>query len=192
MSPIFLAVLAGDGDRHVPDFFAGIAVEADQVGVERRHVEPVAPGGEPAIDGVAAQGQVFRQRFLVVPELRAGLAIDRIGMVPGRRQVHDAVDDQRRAFEAVEHARLKGPDRDQSSDVLGVDLLEGTVAVGVVGAAVHQPVGVIGARLQEVALIDGPDRLGGSLRSLGLSLPPRRLGAATLKVPARRPDTVMW
>ena len=45
-------------------------------------------------------------------------------------------------------------------DVLGVDLLERAVAVGVVGAAVHQPVGVVRAGLQEVVVIDGPDRLG--------------------------------
>ena len=80
-----------------------------------------------------------------MPELRAGLAVDRVTMVPGRCHIHDAVDDQRRAFKAVEHAGLEGPDRDQSSDVLGVDLTEGTVAMAVVGATVHQPVGIIAA-----------------------------------------------
>ena len=160
MSPTSLPSSPGTVIGDVPDLLAGVAVEADQVGVERRHVEPVAPGGEAAVDGVAAERQVFGQRFLVVPELRAGLAVDGVGVVPGRGHVHDAVDHQRRAFEAVEHAGLERPDRDQPGDVLGVDLLERAVAVAVVGAAVHQPVGVVGAGLEQVVVIDGPDRLG--------------------------------
>jgi hypothetical protein len=39
-------------------------------------------------------------------------------------------------------------------------LIEGTEALGVVGPAVDQPVGVVGAGLQEVVVIDGADRLG--------------------------------
>ena len=169
MSPTSLPSSAGDGDRDVPDLLAGVAVEADQVRVERRHVEPVAPGGEPAVDGVAAERQVLGERLLVVPELGAGLAIDRVGVVPGRGHVHDAVDDQRRAFEAVEHARLERPDGDQPGDVPGVDLVERAVPLGVVGAAVHQPVGVVGAGLQEVVVVDGPDRLGGLTLGVGLA-----------------------
>ncbi len=41
-----LPPLARHSDRHVPDLFAAVAVEADQMGVECRHVELVAPGGE--------------------------------------------------------------------------------------------------------------------------------------------------
>ena len=177
MSPISLPSSPRTVIGSVPDLFAGVAVQADQVGVERRHVEPVAPGGEPPVDGVAAERQVLGQRLLVVPELGAGLAIDGVGMVPGRRQVHDAVDDQRRALEAVEHSRLEGPDRNQSGDVLGVDLLQRTVAMSVVGAAVHQPVAIVGPGLQEVVVIDVPDRFGRRLLSRGRRLegtqPPR-------------------
>ena len=140
---LFLAVLAVGGDGFVPDFFAGVLIEADQMGVERRHVKPIAIDGKTAVDGIAAERQILRQRFLIMPQLRPGLAVDRIGMVPGRRDVHDAVDDQRRAFETIQHAGLEGPQGLQSRDVLLVDLLQAAVAMGVVRAVVHQPIAVV-------------------------------------------------
>ena len=66
-------------------------------------------------------------------------------MVPRRCHIHDAVDDERGALEAVEHTGLECPDRDQTSDVLGVDLFERAITVAIVSAPVHQPVGVIAA-----------------------------------------------
>jgi hypothetical protein len=130
------------------------------VSVERCHVQAVAPGGEAAVDGVAAKGQVFRQRLLIVPELRAGLAVDGVGVIPRRRDVHDAVDDQRGAFKAVEDSGLEAPDGDQLVDVLLVDLGQRAVALGVVGAAVHQPVGVVASGVEQVLFLDGADGLG--------------------------------
>ena len=61
---------------------------------------------------------------------------------------------------SVQHTGLKSPDRNQAVDVLGVDLIERAEALGIVRAAVHQPVGVIGAGFQKIIFIDGTDRLG--------------------------------
>src|SRR5262249_10625095 len=57
----FPAVVSRHGDRRIPDFLAGIAIEADEMGVQRRHVETVAPGAEATVDCVAAKCQVFGQ-----------------------------------------------------------------------------------------------------------------------------------
>ncbi len=137
------------------------------MGVEGGDVEAVAPGGEAAIDSVAAQREVLRERLLVVPELRPGLAVDPEGVVPRGRDVHDPVDHQGRTLKAVEHTGLERPGGDQAGDVPGVDLVERAVPLGVVGAGVDQPVGVFGAGLLEVIVVDRADqrrllrRLGG-------------------------------
>jgi hypothetical protein len=115
-----------------------------------------------------------------MPELRARFAIDGVGVVPRSRQIHDSIDHERRAFETVENARLKGPDRDQSRDVLGIDLVQGTVAMPAVRAAVHQPVGVIGSRPEQIVFIDRPDWLGRGLLSFG-----GRLDCAQLPSPGK-------
>ena len=184
MSPTSLPSVAGDGDRRVPDLLAGVAVEADQVGVERRHVEPVAPGGEAAVDGVAAEGQVLGQRLLVVPEL-ASRSCSRSRSA----WFHGVVTYMMPSMTSGVHSKPSSTPvwKVQAGisrlDVLGVDLLERAVALGVVRAAVHQPVVVVGAGLEQVVVIDGPDRLGRRLLSRGRRLegrdsPPRR--------PARR------
>jgi len=153
----------------IPDLVARVAVQADEVGVEGGHVEAITQDRKAAVDRVAAQGQVLRQRFLVVPDLRASLAVDGVGVVPGRGDVHDAVDDEGRTLEAVQHASLKRPHGDQALDVLLGYLLQGTVTVAVVGSAIHQPVAGVQCRVEQVFFRDRADRAG-SLVGRGLVL----------------------
>ena len=101
-----------------------------------------------------------------MPQLRAGFAVDCVAVIPRSRYIHDTVDNKRCAFKAIENTRLKGPNGDQSSDVFGVDLIESAVAMAVISPAVHEPVGIITTRLQEVGFVDTPDQFDGRLLNL--------------------------
>ena len=46
------------GELHVPDLFAGLGVERDQVRVERRHEQPIAVDREAAVHEAAAHFEV--------------------------------------------------------------------------------------------------------------------------------------
>ena len=61
--------------------------------------------------------------MLVVPVLLAGLGVQRIDMVERGRDVHDAVDDDRRRLQRLLHFRLEDPGGVKLADIGGVDLL---------------------------------------------------------------------
>ena len=86
-------------DLDVEQDVAGPAVERHQVGVERGHVETIAADGEAAVDAPAADVQTLGQLPPVVPDLTTGSRIEGPGVIVRARQVHDAVDDERRGFE---------------------------------------------------------------------------------------------
>ncbi len=130
-------------DLRFPQLLAGLGVERDQLGVERAHEDLVARHGDAAVVRAAA-GLVHRaERVAVMPDLRAGTRVERIDVVERRRDVHDAVHDDRRGFEAVHDLGLEDPCRTKVLDVVRVDLRRGVVprlAVIVVGMKKVVPV----------------------------------------------------
>jgi len=70
-------------------------------------------------------------------------------VVPWRGNVHDAIDDQRRRLEAVEHAGLERPFRHELLDVLVVDLIERAEPRAAVIASIRQPRRAIVGRFEQ-------------------------------------------
>src|SRR4029079_8514941 len=105
---------------------------------------------------VRAAVHAFRILTLVLPERRAGLAVDRLRVVAVVRHVDvSGIGDRRRLLDARAH-RL-APDLLQLRDIALVDLLERAVAPAVERPAPHQPVAV--ARMLEHLIRDGRELL---------------------------------
>ena len=92
------------GDVFVPDFLAGLGVQANQNIVGRFHVETVVPHAEPAIADVGAAARLPD----VVPDFVAVARIHRPGVV-GSRDVNDAVDLQRGTFDIRQRVGFQRP-----------------------------------------------------------------------------------
>ena len=89
--------------------------------------------------GARLAGDIGGDFALVLPEKIAGGAIERLHDGAGRDDIHDAVMDERDGF-GLAGADAASPDHAELVDVLFGDLFERAVALGVVGAAEHQPV----------------------------------------------------
>lgn len=152
----------------VPDHLAGLGVERDHRGVERPEEDLVAVEGGAAADHVATGTDVIGQAGGIGPDLLAGLRVEREDARIGRRDVDDAVSHERLAFLAALLLVAEGerPFRLQEADVLGVDLLERRVALGLDAHAVHQNVVVGVLVVEDVLPGDSPGR--GLLSFLGL------------------------
>ena len=137
------------GDLRLPDEAARLRVERHQLCVERRHEDLVAVDGDAAIVRTAAVGRDRPHLVLVVPVLLAGLGVERVDVIEGRGDVHDAVDDDRSRLQRLLHLRLEDPSRMQLADVRRVDLLAGEVArLVVVAVGVQEVVRVVRSRAQ--------------------------------------------
>src|SRR5213593_964693 len=87
----------------------GPGVERDEVGVERAHEDPIAERREAAVLRTAAERQVLRQIPLVVPERTPGADVHGVRVIVRRREIHDAVDHERRGLVPAAHAGLEHP-----------------------------------------------------------------------------------
>ena len=151
------------GHRHRgPGEFSGLGVDGDQAPVEGGgdHLAAVQRGA--AVDRVAAglHRDGARHLRVVGPQRFAGDGVHRVDHVPGAGRVHDAVDDQRRRFEAPLRVRLLDPGDAELVDVAVVDLVEHAVALLLVGAAVGQPVAGTAGGADQGGVVDGVGRLG--------------------------------
>ncbi len=157
--------------RHlrVPDRLAALRVDGHEVRVERAHEQRVAEDRDAAIDLAAADAKRRRQHVVIDPEHAAGLRIERHDVVGRLRQVHDAVDDERRGFERLQRLRLKHPLQLEVLRVGGRDLLQRAVALAHVGAGIGQPVLRLAGGLRKA--------LGGDLGTRR----PRRISSETAK-----------
>src|SRR5205085_1821253 len=68
----------GIRDVGLPHLVAALGVERDQLGVERREIDLVFEDRDAAIVRAAAIGRDRPERVLVVPQLLAGLGIERV------------------------------------------------------------------------------------------------------------------
>ncbi len=117
---------------HVPTHLAVLGVQADQVRVRRREVQPVLVHSQPAMPDVIALGLP-----LVVPNFAAKTRIHRPNIVR-RRQIKDSIHFQRRRFEHVS-MRPKCPGQRQRIDVLSTDLVQRAVARSRIVSVVGRP-----------------------------------------------------
>ena len=141
----------GVGDRVIPHDIAGLHVQRHQVGVRRRHVQPVPVEREAALHRRRA---VTRQPPRVLPEEVAGRRINRLHLVAEAVHEHHAVVHERRRFIGAVRQR-PAPGETQIGHGLPIDLRERAEAHVLGGAAPRQPVPVGGVREHTVG--DGGD-----------------------------------
>lgn len=126
----------GIGDVGAPDHVAGLGIQRDQLGVERGKVDAITQHLDAAIVWTAAIDGDRSHLVIVVPELPAGLGIERIDVTERRRHEHDAINDDRRSLERFLDVGLEDPGDVQVLDVAACDLLGriktrlGVIAVG--------------------------------------------------------------
>ncbi len=144
----------GIGDIHLPDLVAGPGIERHQLGVERREIDLVLIEFDAPIVRAAAIGGDRSERMLVVPELLAGLGVERVHMAERGGDIHHTIDHDRRRFEGLAHVGLEDPGRMQLLHVAGVDLLGWIEALLVVVAVGVQEVRRVAGGLVEHRLRD--------------------------------------
>ena len=159
------------GDRRVPDRFAGLRFEGDEMRVQRAEDHPVLVERHAAVvwNDADERPDVLRDPPLVPPQ---GLAGDRVqgvhaveGEGRGGREHHAVVDDRRRLLIPD---RSSGEDelRHQLLDIGGGDLIERAVAPARVRPVVHEPVGGVAVGVQQSIVGDvtpvGGERCRGS------------------------------
>ena len=115
--------LLGIGDLHLPDDVAGFRVESVELRIERRDIDLVVINGDAAIVGAAAECRDGAELGLEVPDLLAGLGVERVDVTERRGCVHDPVDDDRRGLQQLLDFGGEDPRRMEMRDVLTVDLI---------------------------------------------------------------------
>ena len=123
----------------VPDHFAGLGIERDQMVVGGGEVHLVLPQSHAAVGRMQLK-EILGKLALVSPVLVAGLGIERDHLPHRRCDEHHAIVDDRRRLMALDHAGRERPHRRQVFHVRGVDLIERAVSLAVIGPAIMHPV----------------------------------------------------
>ena len=148
-------------DRGVPDHVAGLAIERDQVSVKRAHIQLVAQDGGAAVHHPAADAQQIRQRSLVVPDGSSRTGVQRPGMIEVAGEVHDTIEDDRRALQPATRRRrrsLEQPLRRQLIDILRGKLRQRAIPPRSVVPSEHEPLRRILQAVQQHLRRDGRRR----------------------------------
>ena len=115
----------------------GRRVERDQPAIEGADEDLALVERDAAVDDIAAGpvAQLARHLRVVGPQALARARIDRMDDAPRGRDIHDAVDNERRGLDAAGGFEVVGPFQAESLDVVGGDLRERAEArLGVVEA----------------------------------------------------------
>ena len=131
---------------------ARLRTDLDKLGIERAHIDLVFIDGDAAIVRAAAIGRDGSHLVLVVPVLLAGLGVDGINVIKRRRDVHHAVDHDRRRLERFLQFRLEDPGRMKLVHIRRVDLLAGKIARLIVIAIGMKKVFVVSGGAVELLL----------------------------------------
>ena len=113
--------------------------------IKRAHIQAITKNGKAAVDGTAADlgRKIFRQPAAIAPDGTPGAPIDCPGLIVVAGYVQNAVDDERRIFEApsrqARYIGLEHPLRDESADILRRQLLQRTVPLPGIVAGERQP-----------------------------------------------------
>ena len=132
-------------DHDVPEDFASLPVQCHEVCVESAHVQPVTEDPKAAVDRPATDRgrKVGWQPAAIAPHRTARAPIDRPRLVVVPGHVQNAVDNERRVFEAApgeaRHIGLEHPLRDESRDILRRQLFQRAVPLPSVIARKRQP-----------------------------------------------------
>ena len=131
---------------NVPDFRAGFRVESHYVIVLRAHVNPAVAVGD-AAGASDAERFHFRPFVFIGPDRPARGRLDRINIVLHAFEVKDAIDDERRGFEAGPESRRacressgERPDRHNVFHIFARDLIQRAVTPAAIISVKREPV----------------------------------------------------
>ena len=133
-------------DLRLPDHFTRRGIERDNETIRSGHVDQVAVQADAPVGGVHLR-EVLGKVALVSPQQFAARGVQCQHVVVGRGHEHRTVVDHRGRLVAFAHSGRERPDGLEAGDILGVDLIERAVALGVVRTPVHQP--VLGLRTEQ-------------------------------------------
>src|SRR6266403_2396018 len=125
---------AGDGVRMAvvgdgvlfPDFVASDCVERDQPAIIGADENLAFVERDATVDDIAAAFVALLAIYsgIEAPDSLAGPRIDGVHHAPGCSHIHDAVDHDRRRFDAADRFEIVAPHQSEIFDVVGVDLVE--------------------------------------------------------------------
>ncbi len=137
-------------DLFLPAHRTGARVERHDVTVERPVIERLAKDGDTAIRPWKAERQeLLGHRPRPAPERPPRAPVESNHRAGRLRDVHDAIDDDRRRLERAAASRLKDPDGTKGRDVVPRDRVQRRVAVRTVIARVSQPVSGLLVRVED-------------------------------------------
>ena len=142
------------GNLGLPHDASGLGIKRDQLGIERGEIDLVVVDGDAAIIRAAAIGRDRAHGVLVVPVFLAGLGVERVDVVEGRRDIHDAVDHDWRRLLRLLHFGLEDPGRMKLADIRCVDLLAREIAGLIVVAVGMKKVVLVASRGIQLILRD--------------------------------------
>ncbi len=150
--------LLGIADLFLPDDGAGLGVERDELRVERADIDLVVIDRDAAVVRPAAEGRDRTELRLEVPDLLAGLGVERIDVAVGGGDVHDAVNNDRRRLQRLFDFGGEDPGRMQMPHVAAVDLrVRIETRLLVIGVGVEEVFPVL-VGVSELLLRDRRDR----------------------------------
>ena len=135
------AALLGILYFNAPNFFSGLPVDRDNVIIQRPHKDQPVGHSHAAVPGAVKRRDEVGLRIGIAPQHLAAGGVQGEDMVPGCRDVHHTVNDQRgRLHAAVGDSAFKGPHRSQTLDVRAIYLVQGAVPPALIRTVVRQPV----------------------------------------------------
>jgi len=130
--------VAAGVERDVPHDGTCAPIERDEPRVDRCEVDPAVARARTAIRQAAAR--LAREPMVIAPEHAALPGVQRHDVVARCREVHDAVDHERRRLERAAQPGMKGPGRRERRRPRAVDLRERRVVLVRVRAARRAPI----------------------------------------------------
>ncbi len=139
-----------------PDRLAVLRVEGDDAAIERSNDDLAFPHGEAPRHRLAAGiAAIFARRpGIIGPQTLAGTRIIGRGDVPGQRVVEHPIGIKRRRFDAAHGVELIIPGNAELVHIGRVDLRERRITLGVIAAAVMQPVGAVRGLFRHAGAVD--------------------------------------
>ena len=110
--------------RGLPQRFAVLGIQRDEFGFKVHFEKFAAKRGEPAVHAAAASLHTFGNGPSVVPQRFSGSEVQRIRMVRGTGEEHQAVEHQRGRFNGCRSGCLENPLRSKPGDVACIHLLQ--------------------------------------------------------------------
>ncbi len=115
-----------DDGVFLPNFLATCRIDRDQPAIEGADKDFSLVERDATVDDVAASlvADLARDFGVIGPDFLARAYVDCVHHAPRRRDIHDAVDDERRRLDATHRFEIVGPREAEILHVVGIDLAQ--------------------------------------------------------------------